>query len=201
MVLITKEKVMNSCLHSVTFCNRRYTWAEESLSTWNLQGRKTLLAKQPCPWPLASKASHSKKVLPGTYYKTVAISKWLASDLERQEEPKSCAAGVAPDQDESDSKYENILGRVKLQVTKRAISDQGLHGRIEIWLPLTKAQAKKKARERISKRKDGRSQWNSTVADLGAFQDCSLEKMRIWFLISQLYNIGKTTKNKDQVHI
>lgn len=183
MVLITKEKVMNSCLHSVTFCNRRYTWAEESLSTWNLQGRKPLLAKQPCPQPLASKASHSKKVLPGTYYKTVAISKGLASDLERQEEPESCAAGVAPGQDESDSEYENILGRVKLQVTKRAISDQRLHGRIEIWLPPTKAQAKKKTRKRISMRKNGRSQWNSTVADLGAFQDCSPEKRRIWFLI------------------
>lgn len=43
-MLITK--VMNPCLNPVTLCNRRYTWAEESLSTWNLQRMKTTFSKR-----------------------------------------------------------------------------------------------------------------------------------------------------------
>lgn len=46
MVFLTKDKVRNSCLHSVTFCNRRYTWAEESLSTWNLQRKRQRLEER-----------------------------------------------------------------------------------------------------------------------------------------------------------
>lgn len=46
MMLITKEKVTNPCLNPVTLCNRRYTWAEESLSTWNLQRMKTTFSER-----------------------------------------------------------------------------------------------------------------------------------------------------------
>ena len=46
VTLVTKGKVMNPRLSPVTLCNRRYTWAEEILSTWNLQRMKTTFSKR-----------------------------------------------------------------------------------------------------------------------------------------------------------
>lgn len=129
----------------ITLCNRRYTWAEESLSTWNLQRMKTTFSerykttissghlhlKHRNPKILTLCLPHSK-ILRGAE-NTVTASKGLTinqESWEKHDKFRSCMRLSAKMQGVA---VIHALGRGIFFKSERTISDLWLHQWTEIW--------------------------------------------------------------------